>query len=161
MAVAGSVVLWVRSGETRAGLYGAAFFGVAVQQGVWMWTSWGTPFTLGVPLVALSVSLVAGVCSVFVVLAAWHTLSERNRMETLHWDSMEAVRELNELANSGSSGPDERMGTLLEIGSTHCGTRCGINCVVCSWVPVLGGMRRAASWAAGVTPPPRASGVRG
>ena len=98
-SVAGSVALWNLSGETRVGLFGALFAIVAAHQGFVLGSEWGAPLEMNSATFGAFAGLAAGVLSLFVVVAVWRTLGERDRVETLHWDSMETVRVLNELTD--------------------------------------------------------------
>jgi hypothetical protein len=53
------------------------------------------------------------------VVAIWRTLGERDRVEKLHWDSMETVRIINELNESGSTSLDAKLTKLLEMGASR------------------------------------------
>ncbi len=125
-AVAGSIALWIRSGEIRVGLFGALFFLVAVHQGLSAWTEWDTPLLLNGTAVGAFASLAVGALSIFAIVALWRTLTERDRVERLHWDSMEAVRMMNELAAADRVSFDEKVAKLLQIGTSRFGLEVGM-----------------------------------
>jgi signal transduction histidine kinase len=51
--------------------------------------------------------------------ALQRTTRERDRAEDLHWDSMEAVRVMSELASRPGAGLEEKLGTVLELGTSR------------------------------------------
>jgi hypothetical protein len=53
------------------------------------------------------------------VVALWRTLAERDRVEKLHWDSMETVRVINELNEGNSISLDAKIAKLLEMGASR------------------------------------------
>jgi hypothetical protein len=125
-ALAGCFALWIRTGETRAGLFGALFFAIAIHEAAGIRNQWGAPFALDSSALGGVAILAAGVLSILVVVALWRTLAERDRVETLHWDSMETVRVINELAANEDITLDERTARLLEIGTSGLGMEVGM-----------------------------------
>ncbi len=119
VALGGCAVLWSRSGETRAGLFGALFLLVAIHQAIAPWTEWNAPLAWNLSSFVGLAGVAAGVIAVLVVVALWRTLEERDRAEKLHWDSMETVRILNELGERESIPLDAKLATLLEMGSSR------------------------------------------
>jgi hypothetical protein len=111
-----SLVLMVRSGESRVGLLTLCFALLAVRQGVALWQLWGTPLDFDAATGAEVSMVVASGLGLLILAALWRTLAERDRAESLHWDSMEAVRILGELAAQSNLSLDEKLGALLRIG---------------------------------------------
>ncbi|MCG8588450.1 MAG: ATP-binding protein [Proteobacteria bacterium] len=70
----------------------------------WDWSQLGVWGRIGANTAALGV----------VVLLA-HSLRERNRAETVHWDAMEALRQLHALASQAGGRPTD-LPRLLELG---------------------------------------------
>jgi len=116
VGIAGSLVLMVRSGEIRVGLLTLCFSLLAVHQGIALRLSWGAPLGFDAAGAAeFSMLVVCGV-GLLILAALWQTLAERDREESLHWDSMEAVRVLGELATESNRRLDEKLDALLKIG---------------------------------------------
>jgi GAF domain-containing protein len=118
-AMTGCAVLWSRSGETRVGLFGALFLLTAIHLAIAPWTDWNAPLGWNISSLGGLVGLAVGALGVLVVVAIWRTLGERDRIEKLHWDSMETVRIINELAESGSISLDAKLARLLEMGASR------------------------------------------
>ena len=76
-ALAGSLALWIRTGETRAGLFGALFFLIAIHETVGIRNQWGTPFALDSSALGELAILAAGVLGILVVVALRRTVAER------------------------------------------------------------------------------------
>jgi hypothetical protein len=119
VALAASVTLWMRSGEALPGLCAALFCLIAAAQGGMLWSQWDAPFVLNAWAVAGGASLATGAICILVVFSLWRTLAERDGIETLHWNSMEAVRMLNELAADDEADFEEKVSKLLEIGTSR------------------------------------------
>ena len=116
VGIAGSLALMLRSGETRVGLLTLCFSLLATHQGIALWQSWDAPLGFDAAGGAeVSMLVVCGV-GLLVLAALWRTLAERDQAESLHWDSMEAVRVLGELATASDLRLDEKLDTLLKIG---------------------------------------------
>ncbi len=124
----GSIVLWVRSAETRVGLFGGLFLVFAAHQGIELWSHWGAPFTIDASAAtAVAVAgVIEGVLSVCIVIALSRTLGERDNVEAIHWDSMEAVRVMNELATDDHMTFDAKIAKLLEAGKQRYGMEVGM-----------------------------------
>ncbi|MGH0033186.1 MAG: GAF domain-containing protein [Myxococcota bacterium] len=58
--------------------------------------------------------------------ALQRTTRERDRAEDLHWDSMEAVRVMSELAARPGAGLEEKLATMLELGAARFGLELGV-----------------------------------
>lgn len=121
-----SVALWVRSGETRVGWFGALFAALAVHAGLASWTHWGESLGPGASLATALTALAIGLLAVASVVALWRTLGERDRAESLHWDSMEAVRVMNELSASSAVPFDAKIERLLALGCARFGLEIGM-----------------------------------
>jgi GAF domain-containing protein len=126
VALARSIALWIRTGESRAGLLGALFFLIAFHGGVGIRSRWDTPFVLDISALGAFAVLAAGVFGILIVAALRRTLAERDRVETLHWDSMETVRVINELASNEEITLDDKIARLLEIGTSGYGLEVGM-----------------------------------
>jgi hypothetical protein len=125
-ALGASLVLLVRSGELRAGILGAVLALLSVRPALDLWQQ--PARTLGFDLATASdlAFLLSSLLCVLVVAALWRTLSERDRIEALHWDAMEGVRALGELGDAPSADFDAQLARLLEIGCTCFGVEVGI-----------------------------------
>jgi hypothetical protein len=124
--IAGSLALLVRSGETRVTLLTAMATLMAAHQGVALWSQWGAPLALDVATGGELAALAASGLMLLVVIGAWRTLDERDRAEAIHWDSMEAVRALNELSAKPALDLEEQFTALLELGCRRFGAEIGI-----------------------------------
>ncbi len=118
-ALVGCVALWNRSGETRVGIFGALFLLIAIQSTVALWTGWNQAFAWNLSALQGLAGIAAGTLAVFGTTALWRTLSERDRAEKLHWDSMEIVRVINELSADGSTPRDTKIARLLEMAAAR------------------------------------------
>lgn len=124
--IAGSVVLMARSGEVRAGLLAACFSLLAVRQAIAAFYNWGKPIAFDADGAAETALLAASATGVFVLVALWRSLLERDRAETQHWESMEAVRALSELAVRWDLGLDRKFDELLGVGCSRFGLEIGV-----------------------------------
>jgi GAF domain-containing protein len=125
-ATAWSLVLLVRSGEARVGFLTAMFGLLAADRAIALWTQWGAPLGFDAPTAGQLAVLVACLLSLLVVGALRATLSERDRGDALHWDSMEAVRGMSELVAETKLDLDEKLAALLDIGCTRFGLEVGM-----------------------------------
>jgi GAF domain-containing protein len=125
-ATAWSLVLLVRSGEARVGFLTATFGFLATDRAIALWTQWGAPLGFDAPTAGQLAVLVACLLSLPIVAALRATLSERDRGDALHWDSMEAVRGMSELVAETKLDLDEKLAALLEIGCTRFGLEVGM-----------------------------------
>jgi len=118
IGMATSLVLMLRTGEARVAFLALLFALLGVRQGIEIWSSWGTSPTLAFDMAGVAEASVLAACiaGVITVAALWRSLFERDRAETLHWNSMEAVRILGEVAARPNLTLDERLDELLKIG---------------------------------------------
>jgi len=124
--IAGSVALMVRTGEARIGLLAACFGLLGARQALALWGSADAPLTWSSGLAAELAVLAACGVGVWVLYALWRTLRERDKAESLHWDSMEAVRLMGELADRSSLSLDEKFAAVLKVGCEFFGLETGI-----------------------------------
>jgi hypothetical protein len=125
----GSVLLLSRTGEVRAVLWTALTVALAIPQGISLWQlGWQPAQGLGADLasVAAGAGLFASLFALLSLLALGRTLRELERAETLHWESMEGVRGIAELASRRSMSLDEKLPTLLEMGCERLGLEIGL-----------------------------------
>ncbi len=125
VAVGWSAVLVARSGEIRIGLLTALFAMLAVGQAVALRAEWGNPLALDPTSAAAIAGLFACALGLLVLGVTADIGAERDRVEALHWDSMEAVRALGALAADAKRSPDETLPGLLEIGCNYLGLEVG------------------------------------
>jgi hypothetical protein len=126
VAVGWSVLLLARSGEVRFGLLTILFALIAVGQTVALRSQWGAPLAADLPTAAALAGLLACALGLLVLGAVADMGAERDRMEALHWDSMEAVRALGQLAVETRCDLDGKLRGLLEIGCGYLGLEVGI-----------------------------------
>ncbi len=125
LGLAAALMLALRRDERSiplAGVFAAGVIRQAIQLADPSRTAFGpNPATLG------EASLCAGaLAGLFALWALHHTALERDRAEDLHWDSMEAVRSLNELAARAPDAAGQRLDALLELGVQRLGMRVGL-----------------------------------
>jgi len=118
IGVAGSLALLLRTGEARVAFLTLLFSLLGVRQGIELWSSWTTPPALGFDMTGVAETCVtaAAAAGVIALAALWRSLFERDRAESLHWNSMEAVRILGELAARPNLTLDEKLDELLKFG---------------------------------------------
>jgi hypothetical protein len=121
-----SLVLLLRSGELRAGALAAVLALLLVETSLSLWQEPARPVGLDARTAADGAYLLAGVLCLLVVVGLWRTLSERDRIESLHWDAMEGVRALGELGGARSGDFAENLARLLEIGCNCFGAEVGV-----------------------------------
>jgi hypothetical protein len=124
--VTAALMLWLRTGEMRAGLLAGVLALLVVHPVLTLWQE--PPHALGMDAATAAdgAYLLASLLCLLVVVALWRTLGERDRMESLHWDAMEGVRALGELGGSRSADLDASLARLLEIGCTCFGVDVGV-----------------------------------
>lgn len=121
-----SVVVMIRSGEARLVLLAALFSLLAIPHGIGAYMQWGQSPGFDLPTAATLASLLAGGIGLLSVRALRQTLRELDRAERLHWDSMESVRSLSELATLREPTLEERLPRLLETGCERLGLEIGL-----------------------------------
>jgi hypothetical protein len=126
MATLASVVVLLRTGEMRVALLTGLFLLLGLQQGVLLWQTWGEPVGLDWLTASASAGLGIGLLGLLTVLALHRILGELDRAEALHWDSMEGVRGLTELASRRDVAPQERLEELLALGCERLGLEIGV-----------------------------------
>ncbi len=125
VAVGWSAVLALRSGEIRIGLLTGLFAMMAVGQALALRAEWGNPLVFDSGGAAAVAGLLACALGMLVLGVTADIGAERDRVEALHWDSMEAVRALGALAVEAKLNPDEALSGLLEIGCKYLGLEVG------------------------------------
>jgi CRISPR-associated Cas5-like protein len=125
VATGWSVILLARSGEVRFGLLTALFALVALGQAVALPSHWGHALGVDLPTTAAVAGLLACALGLLVLGAVADIGAERDRMEALHWDSMEAIRSLSELTVETKCDFDGKLRGLLEIGCGYLGLEIG------------------------------------
>ena len=120
-----TVIVWVRRSGAFAGLAALFTLGVVRQIAVLLGDPPAAPPTSIAWLAELALPLVA--LGAIAALRALHrTTAERDRIEDLHWDSMESVRSMSELSARAGGHFDAKLATLLELGTTRFGLEQGI-----------------------------------
>ena len=125
-AFAASLWLLMRSGETRVGILSAVLALLVVHPALGLWREPARTLAFDAATAADGAFLLASLLCLFVVVALWRTLGERDRIESLHWDAMEGVRALGALGDSPSADFDAQLARLLEIGCECFGVEVGI-----------------------------------
>ena len=126
VAVGWSVLLLGRSGEVRFGLLTILFALIAVGQTVALLSQWGDALAADLPTAAALAGLLACALGLLVLGAVADIGTERDRMEALHWNSMETVRALGQLTVKTRCDLDGKLRGLLEIGCGYLGLEVGI-----------------------------------
>ena len=123
-----SASLWLlfRSGETRVAILSAMLVLFVIHPALGLWQEPARSLAFDAATAADAAFLLASLLSLFVVVALWRTLGERDRIESLHWDAMEGVRALGALGNAPSADFDAHLARLLEIGCMCFGVEVGI-----------------------------------
>jgi GAF domain-containing protein len=117
VGLAASVVLFARTGEVRIGLLAGLLAALGVPQALALWQAgWSAPLAVDLATASASAGLLASLLGLLTVLAMGRTLRELERAETLHWESMEGVRGITELASRRSMSVEEKLPLLLEMG---------------------------------------------
>lgn len=107
-----SALAWIRGKAPLAGVTVLCVLGLARQ--VALLTASGRASPLA------DAALVGMACAAIVALrAVRRTTRERNRAEDLHWDAMETVRTLTELAGTPSSDPSAKLARVLALGASR------------------------------------------
>ena len=124
LGVVGAIFTGVRHGAATAGL-ALLFAGVALRQGVLLHAGVDPdPPPLGTAAEVAILSAVLG--GLIAVRSLRRTTRERDRVEDLHWDSMEAVRAISELAARPGADLSDKVRSVLELGAARFGLDLGI-----------------------------------
>ncbi|TDJ14791.1 MAG: GAF domain-containing protein [Deltaproteobacteria bacterium] len=116
----------VRSGETRLVVLLGLILFLAAQQGVVLWILGHAQLGLN-PITTLAVlGLGASILTLGAALAMNRTVNELDRAEALHWENMEGVRGLTDLAARRETSLEDRMPVLLEMTCKRLGLAIGL-----------------------------------
>lgn len=118
LGLAGAVLLAARQGAAASGL-GVLFSFGALRQGFVLFDGSVPPWELGAAALAELALLGATLGGLTALRALRRTTRERDRAEDLHWDSMEAVRVMSELAAHPGADLSDKLETVLELGAAH------------------------------------------
>ncbi len=121
-----SLVVMARTGETRVVLLAALFLLLGIPLGIGLWTQPNEALGLDLASVAATAGLAAARLGLASVLVLRRTLLDLDLAEALHWDSMESVRSLSELAALRAVSLDERLPQLLQVGCDRLGLEIGL-----------------------------------
>jgi hypothetical protein len=116
LAALGSLALWRRVDDPRLLGVGGALALLAAAGAPLLWSVGSRPLGSDLPSLAACLALGASLLSPLLVRAVERTLRERDRSESLHWRSMEAVRALADWAALSSLGLGARLERLVGIG---------------------------------------------
>jgi signal transduction histidine kinase len=125
-AILASILVGLRSGDTRIALLGGLFVLLGVLQGMALWRTWGAPLGLDLSTATAAAGFAASALGLLAVVAIGRTLHELDRAETLHWDSMEGVRGLTDLAMRRGVELQDKLPVLLEMGCERLGLDIGL-----------------------------------
>jgi signal transduction histidine kinase len=115
-----------RSGETRVVLLLGMILLLGAQQGFVLWIFGHAQLGLN-PITAVSVlGLGASILTLGAALAMNRTVSELDRAEALHWENMEGVRGLTDLAARRETSLEDRLPVLLEMSCKRLGLAIGM-----------------------------------
>jgi hypothetical protein len=117
LGLVGAIVAGVRHGAATPG-FALLFAGVALRQGLLLH---GGGVSKATPIAAAGeLAVLCGVVGALLALRSLlRTTRERDGSEDLHWDSMEAVRAISELAVRPHADLSDKLGTLLELGAAR------------------------------------------
>ncbi|MBW2267966.1 MAG: GAF domain-containing protein [Deltaproteobacteria bacterium] len=125
-ATVASLVVMARSGETRVALLAALFLLLGIPHGIGLSTQWNDPLGLDLSTAAAAAGLAAALLGLASVLMLRRTLLDLDQAEGLHWNSMESVRSLSELAARRGTALDDRLPQLLQDGCERLGLEIGL-----------------------------------
>jgi GAF domain-containing protein len=125
-ALLASIWVIVKSGETRVGLLTGLLLLLGVQQGSELWRAGDAPLGFDLATGAAAAGLAAGLLGLVAVVGIARILSELDRAEMLHWESMEGVRGLTDLASRAEVPLEQRLPLLLEMGCERLGLDIGL-----------------------------------
>jgi hypothetical protein len=127
VGAAASLVLALRRGEEALGL--TLLFALGAARQIARLASGGLgELALDANSAGEVALLGAGLAGLVALYALNRTARERDRAEDLHWDSMEAVRVLSELAARAGIDFEEKLRALLEIGAARFDLEVGLLC---------------------------------
>lgn len=126
MALLGSLVIMARTGETRVALLTGLFLLLCLQQGVALAAGWDASLGFDLATASALAGLGIGLLGLLSVVALGRTLGELERAESIHWESMEGVRGLTDLASRHEIAIEERLPVLLEMGCDRLGVEIGL-----------------------------------
>jgi len=130
VATAWSLLLLVRSGEPRVALLTTLFLVLGVAEIVALEAQWGEPLAASAETAGAAAVLLASVLGLLALGALADMAVERDQVEALHWDSMQAIRALAEISGDDKLDPNQRLSALLEVGRTSFGLQVGVLCRV-------------------------------
>lgn len=125
-ATLGSVMIMMRTGESRVALLTGLFLLLGLQQGVALSDTWGMELAFDLATASALAGLGIGLLGLLSVFALGRTLGELESAESLHWDSMEGVRSLTELASRHEMALEDRLPLVLEMGRERLGLEIGL-----------------------------------
>lgn len=114
-----------RQGAAAAGLAALFAFG-AIRQALVLYAGNTQPWQPGPESAAEIALLGVALGGVLALRSLRRTTRERDRVEDLHWDSMEAVRVMSELAARPGAGLSDKLDTVLELGAARFGLETGL-----------------------------------
>ena len=130
IATAWSLLLLARSGESRVALLTTLFVVLGVAEIVALEAQWGEPLAANAATAGAAAALLASVLGLLALGALADMAVERDRIEALHWDSMQAIRSLAEISGDDKLDPNQRLSALLEVGRASFGLQVGVLCRV-------------------------------
>lgn len=125
-ATIAALVVMARTGESRMILLAALFVLLGVPHGIGLWTEADVSAGMDLDTAAAAAGLAAALLGLASVLVLRRTLLDLDLAEGLHWDSMECVRSLSELATLRAASLDERLPQLLQVGCERLGLEIGL-----------------------------------
>jgi GAF domain-containing protein len=125
-ALLASIWVMLKNGETRVALLTGVFALLGVQQGVALWRAGDAPLGFDLATGAAAAGLAAGLLGLAAMVALARILAELDRAEMLHWESMEGVRGLTDLASRTEVALEQRLPLLLELGCERLGLEIGL-----------------------------------
>jgi hypothetical protein len=123
-----SLLLLVRNREPRVGLLTLLFALLLGIEAVALESQWGTPIAANAATAGAFGALGVAVLGLLVLGALADMAVERDLVEALHWDSMQAVRALAEIGANDQLDLDQRLSALLEMGRASFGLQVGVLC---------------------------------
>jgi hypothetical protein len=121
-----SLIVMARTGEARMALLVGLFVLLGIPHGIGLWSQADAPLGVDLPTAATAAGLAAALLGLASVFLLRRTLLDLDRAEGLHWDSMESVRSLSELAALRATSLDDRLPQLLQVGCERLGLEIGL-----------------------------------